>query len=284
MKLTKWITCLAGPKIKDCDAYRGMFKKAQEFVKVAVESCILNTNLEPVIVYDGEQNELTEWLNKKGVKIINYESPFIKFFQDSQWTCYEKEVMRGVFMRLALPELVKKLGLEENHLLYADYDIIFMKNFNLEELCSQQTQILSIAPSDDISNTSLVNSGVIIKNIFEYNKIYPTFKKHVLNELHHRFPQDYMYKGHIDPYDEILYQEYFRGKFNLLPPKYNWRPYWGFNKNAQIIHFHGLKPYHRHNDMLSQPQNYPLKKYVNNAFFIYAAIWDKYLSLAESDV
>ena len=30
--------------------------------------------------------------------------------------------------------------------------------------------------------------------------------------------------------------------FEVLPLEYNWKPYWGTNDNAIIVHFHGLKP------------------------------------------
>lgn len=28
----------------------------------------------------------------------------------------------------------------------------------------------------------------------------------------------------------------------LLPIEYNWKPYWGINDKAKLIHFHGMKP------------------------------------------
>lgn len=28
----------------------------------------------------------------------------------------------------------------------------------------------------------------------------------------------------------------------ILPIEYNWKPYWGINGNAKLIHFHGMKP------------------------------------------
>ena len=30
--------------------------------------------------------------------------------------------------------------------------------------------------------------------------------------------------------------------FDLLPDELNWKPYWGLNSNAEIVHFHGPKP------------------------------------------
>jgi hypothetical protein len=29
-----------------------------------------------------------------------------------------------------------------------------------------------------------------------------------------------------------------------LDPIYNWKPYWGTSPDAQIVHFHGVKPQH----------------------------------------
>ena len=37
---------------------------------------------------------------------------------------------------------------------------------------------------------------------------------------------------------------YFQRPSNLtmLPPRFNWKPYWGMDKDAVIVHFHGPKP------------------------------------------
>lgn len=33
----------------------------------------------------------------------------------------------------------------------------------------------------------------------------------------------------------------YKGRWDRLAPEYNWKPYWGLNPNAKIVHFHGIK-------------------------------------------
>ena len=46
-------------------------------------------------------------------------------------------------------------------------------------------------------------------------------------------------------WDQFTYKKYFASTKNYLDPIYNWKPYWGENSNAKIIHFHGPKPWIR---------------------------------------
>ena len=48
--------------------------------------------------------------------------------------------------------------------------------------------------------------------------------------------------------DNGLFDQGYLNKFcfndmTFLPLEYNWKPYWGINNNARIIHFHGMKPF-----------------------------------------
>ena len=38
--------------------------------------------------------------------------------------------------------------------------------------------------------------------------------------------------------------DFFRDRMNFLPDIYNWKPYWGINDAALVIHFHSVKPFH----------------------------------------
>lgn len=43
-------------------------------------------------------------------------------------------------------------------------------------------------------------------------------------------------------FDQGYINEVCDNEFDFLPLEYNWKPYWGLNENAKIIHFHGIKP------------------------------------------
>ena len=45
------------------------------------------------------------------------------------------------------------------------------------------------------------------------------------------------------PGDQGAYNEFYSGKFVVHRwPLFNWKPYWGFNARAKLVHFHGPKP------------------------------------------
>jgi lipopolysaccharide biosynthesis glycosyltransferase len=47
------------------------------------------------------------------------------------------------------------------------------------------------------------------------------------------------------PYDDqSAPNELFSGRWEHLPSTWNWKPYWGRNDEANIVHFHGPKPTH----------------------------------------
>ena len=43
-------------------------------------------------------------------------------------------------------------------------------------------------------------------------------------------------------FDQGYLNELCFNDMEILPIEYNWKPYWGINGNAKLIHFHGMKP------------------------------------------
>ena len=43
-------------------------------------------------------------------------------------------------------------------------------------------------------------------------------------------------------YDQLALNSYYGSMYDYLDPLFNWKPYWGVNNNAFILHFHGPKP------------------------------------------
>lgn len=76
-------------------------------IKGAVNSALKNTSLDPHFLYDGEENELTEWLRNKGVKVI----PHRVSFYDALKNHYPEialNVASGAFLRCDIPIVEKK--------------------------------------------------------------------------------------------------------------------------------------------------------------------------------
>src|SRR5574344_2144921 len=104
--------------------------KSEEFyplIKAAVNSALANTTLQPNFIFDGEENELTSWLRKKGVNIIFHR---VSFF-DTLKTFYDEKLLNiasGAFLRCDIP-LIEK---EDDFIIYTDCDILFLKDFKLD--------------------------------------------------------------------------------------------------------------------------------------------------------
>ena len=48
--------------------------------------------------------------------------------------------------------------------------------------------------------------------------------------------------GPFGPGDQGAYNQFYTGKFNVHRwPLFNWKPYWGYNPRAKLVHFHGPK-------------------------------------------
>ena len=43
-------------------------------------------------------------------------------------------------------------------------------------------------------------------------------------------------------WDQGLINIFYKGQITRLPQVWNWRPYWGPNEDAVVLHFHGPKP------------------------------------------
>jgi len=46
----------------------------------------------------------------------------------------------------------------------------------------------------------------------------------------------------LSAFDQTAYQIFYGNKNTKLPTIYNHKPYWGVDKKAAILHFHGAKP------------------------------------------
>ena len=219
----KWFFALCNES-KDC-------KRTIEHLKVAVTSARRHTNLEPYFLYDGERDELTEWLTKKGVNIVITQVSFLKALIDNPK--FENiGTARGAYLRVEVPKIVKALNLDDKFILYTDCDVIFTKNTT--DIFNNTPKYFSAAPEFKADDYSYVNTGVMLINVDNMTSSLEEFIKHIKTQCKNA-------KATHTAYDQSMYNEFYKDKFDRLPPEYNWKPYWGFNPNAKIIHFHGPK-------------------------------------------
>jgi hypothetical protein len=193
-------------------------------IKAAVESALKNTTLTPCFMYDGTPDHLTQWLISKGVNVIYHRVSFY----DELKAFYPEEklhITTGTFLRCDIPILEK----EDDFVLYTDCDVLFLGEVVPPEIPA--TSCFACAPEARQDDWSVLNAGVMLMNL------------PLLRESHASFV-DFI-KGHLpelDTYDQSAYNIIYKKSYAKLPLEYNWKPYWGMNTEAKILHFHGPKP------------------------------------------
>ena len=226
----KWFFALCSES-KDCT-------RTIEHLKVAVNSAKQNTNLQPYFLYDGEEDELTEWLSKNGVNVYITQVSFLDILKNHP-KLESIGTARGAYLRVEVPRLMKQLKLDDKYVLYTDCDVIFTKKS--EDIFNYTPEYFVAAPEFHETDYTYFNTGVMLMNIdnmYKTRKEFIKFIKDVLSKAKHFQPREgFTY----DWYDQSMYNEFYKNKAERLDPIYNWKPYWGYSDKAKIIHFHGPK-------------------------------------------
>ncbi|MBR1907644.1 hypothetical protein IJ818_01760 [bacterium] len=199
-------------------------KEYEPLIKAAVCSAIKNTTLSPHFVYDGTPDELTMWLEEKGVKVIYHRSNLYPILQ-KKYKENELKISSGAYLRCDIPIIEQ----EEDFVLYTDCDVIFLKDIVAESL--SKPDYFCCAPEVDIENTKIFNTGVMFMNVNNLRKTYKSFCGFIKHNL-----------WRLVTWDQTAYQLYYGEKSSPLDLQYNHKIYWGVNENASIIHYHGAKP------------------------------------------
>lgn len=209
-----------------------------DMLKVALISARRNTSLRLVCLYDGQINDpIYNLLSEFDVEIIIHELPYKQELMEiypREWMLKElgKEIeynrIFGTFMRMEIP-IVET---EEEYVLYSDLDVIFYNDILLEDL--PKPAYLAAAPEfeREVEKMEYFNAGILLINIqgmkFKYWKFIELLKNRERNKIG-LFDQGYL--------NELCFEDMV-----VLPIEYNWKPYWGINEKAKLIHFHGMKP------------------------------------------
>lgn len=218
--------------------------------KVALQTLRENTTLHAVVLYDGNENDETYKVAKQyGADIIIHE--FSK--KEELRQTYASELLQkpfnfpalvGTFLRFEIPFVEKN----DDYVLYADIDCLFTGDIKLSDF-GKLPSVLAAAPESDKNDNSYFNAGVMLLNVNEFRKV----SKYVYKMLDNNQPTT----GGL--FDQGYLNQIMNNTQDELPLIYNWKPYWGKNDDAKIIHYHGMKPT---GDIASSGFN------MNNSFFI----------------
>src|SRR5436190_19060671 len=100
------------------------FRQYAEMVMVAVHTARKHTVLEPHCIYDGNENEFTDWLTKHDVRIIPHRSFVREALEElgrQKGNPHLAPALSGAFSRIELPEIVESA----DRILYTDCDVMF---------------------------------------------------------------------------------------------------------------------------------------------------------------
>lgn len=251
------------------------FEDYAKMLKVAVHTAGRFTDLRPHFLYDGKENDLTEWLRKRGVQIINLRS----FLYDELNRIAEKKgdpnflaIGAGAFLRTEIPRVSADLGMTDKYVLYTDVDVMFLSS--VSGLSEMSPKFFAVAPEFVLSDYKMMNSGVMLMNLENLRAKDETFRNFVKSRI------DTLVE---DAWDQGAYRSFYRNRFfgfkwDKLPAEYNWKPYWAENSKAKIIHFHGPKPYQRTLLSSDEPPAHlkSLLPLVTKNYERLSALWDEY--------
>lgn len=237
-----------------------------KMLEVACKSAVQNTNFEVFVIYDGNEEELNL---PKEVTILEHRHRCYDTFLNSEKNKREDcmAIATGTFLRTEIPFLCKKYGFNDDFVLYTDYDVVFQKG-DYSDLLDLKPEFFAAAPEFDMNNWSYINAGVMLISI-----------KHFIEA--DDFLLDYINKefDNLHIWDQTLYNNLYGGRITPLPVTYNWKPYWGINEDAKIIHFHGAKPINVEPEWrYNLPEISGLRERNLNGYKHYNSLWDEVMS------
>ncbi len=225
-----------------------IFQSYADMIKVAVHTALKHTSLVPYFLYDGSENDLTEWLRRRNVTIIRCRTSLYDRLADLAEQRNDRSILSigsGAFLRTEIPGLASDHGIHDTYVLYTDCDVMFLREV-CDSLADVQPRYFAVAPEKAPDEYCIdyrkMNSGVMLMNLRNLAADDRRFRAFVARNLH-RFIRN--------GWDQDAYRKFYtarwtkRPRWDRLPLEFNWRPYWGDFSSARIVHFHGPKPYER---------------------------------------
>ncbi|MGH7997045.1 MAG: hypothetical protein ACREFX_11900 [Opitutaceae bacterium] len=244
-----------------------------EMLKVAILSLRRHTDLQPVVVYDGGDNVLARWLAGYGVEVIRHRCRLYPELERLAAATGDPAYLNhgpGILLKADLADLCSARGWGTDRIVFCDCDVMFLGDPapdwpELEGAC------FAAAPEDDPSAPERLNTGVML---IEVSAMLPRA------EPFRRFLAGILPEAAKVSWDQHAYRLFFgRDDWRSLRPELNWKPYWGVNPSAKILHFHGPKPWMRANRAAGplDPLHAPL---AGPGFAEYCARWDAFVAEA----
>lgn len=194
--------------------------------KLAVLTARQVGGLEPVLLYAGTPNAFTAWMRAHDVEVVVTEPRFAPQIRAAAAAgTYRLELM-GHWLRTTIPLTETR----DPFVVYTDCDVVFLSRPELDAI---RPALFACAPEFRVDNWNYINTGVMVMNIANLRAEQDGFEEYVVRTIGGPSARNY--------HDQHAYNIHFRRRWDRLDPKLNWKPYWGFDPAAPIVHFHGPK-------------------------------------------
>ncbi len=209
-----------------CANERGL-RNEFRLIRTAVLSARRNTSLVAHCVYDGQDCTELDWLLSEGVKVIRWTPSLEPELRHGYGEKYD--TFRGHWLRIDIPILES----EDPQILYTDIDVMFRRD---PAAYGFSPRYVAVCEETRLGDRGHFNSGVMVMNLPALRAVRPW----LLRQVRHRLTNDFRYPAH----DQKSLNDFLLEEAEWMRPEFNWKPYWGPNEEAVIVHFHGPKPWH----------------------------------------
>ncbi|WP_250529154.1 glycosyltransferase [Caballeronia sp. ATUFL_F1_KS4A] len=206
----------------------GMTREVGQWLLVSIKSVLTNTSCTPMVLYCGTSEDAMQRLRDAGAKVKACRSRWAAEIEQGRSTRAFPLHMEGALMRYDIAQL--ECG--DEYVMYADCDTYFFRQPQLD-LTSVET--VGACVTSRTNGNSHFNSGVILFQTSNYLKQSEVFFRFIESTLGNWLPSSV---------DEMMFNEYFGTSIVELPAEVNWRPFFGFNPNVDVVHFHGFQLTH----------------------------------------
>jgi FkbM family methyltransferase len=205
----------------------GGLTNAFEDVAVSVLSAREKTSLQPVCLYVGADHPRLAWLEANGVTVIRHTLSVEASIQAGYGEDAPK--FTGHWARVDVADVET----EDTYVLYTDIDVMFRRDPAEWDF---RPPYVSVVEEKTLGDRHHFNSGAMVINVPAVRAVLPWFRAAIDRRLNGVFQ--------YPPHDQASFNEFFKPVASWMDPIFNWKPYWGWNEEAAIIHFHGPKPRH----------------------------------------
>jgi len=199
----------------------GLTNEVGEMLKMSITSAVENSGLSVKCLYCGDNEKFVNLLSEIGVEVIYTKSRIDDAIIDAHRNINFPLHARGAYLRYEISEIDRN-----NYSLYVDCDVFFASKFILPETLPQL-----VSACNELHNKNEFNSGVLL-----FNNV--NFKNSVQDFLNYAKANFGSWAVGVD---QRPFNDFYQGSIESLDNSYNWRPSFGINDDARMIHFHGTK-------------------------------------------